>query len=105
LAVTVIDFPSSLPTGQQTVPVEIPTVAEDVVAENVYLEYAHFTNGGSSSAVVTVKDKQGTPLEVFRVTCDATAPVSWRPERRYCPGGINWVSSAAGVIGYLRWSK
>lgn len=105
MAVTVIDFPSSLPTGQQTVPVEIPTVAEDVVSENVYLEYAHFTNGGSSSAVVTLKDKQGTPLEAFRVTCDPTAPVVWPGGRRYCPGGINWVSSAAGVIGYLRWSK
>lgn len=105
MAVTVIDFPSSLPSGQQTVPIEVPTSPEDVVSESVYLEYAHFTNGGSASATVTVKDKQGTPLEVFRVPCDPTAPVSWPAARRYCPGGINWVASAGGVIGYLRWSK
>lgn len=105
MAVTVMNLPSSLPGGYQIVPVAVPTVAEDVVAESVYLEYAHFSNPAASSITITIMDKQGTPLEVFRVEVSGNAPVSWEPKRRYCPGGINWVASASGVVGYLQWSK
>lgn len=105
MAVTVLEFPSSLPTSKQIVPVEIPTSPEDIVAENVYLEYVHLTKGTSGSAVVTINDKQGTPLEVFRTIVDSQAPISWQPKRRYCPGGITWSASGTGVIGYVQWSK
>lgn len=106
MAVTIQAHPSSLPTQQEIIPVAVPTSAEDVISESVYLEFMHLTNGGSATVDVTINDKQGTPLEVFRVTVDPKAPVSWNPgHRRYCPGGIRWSASAAGVIGYLKWSK
>jgi len=106
MAVTVMDYPASLPTRHQIIPVAVPAIAEDVVSENVYLQFAHFTNGGSASIDITISDKQGSPLEVFRVTVDPKAPVSWNPgHHRYCPGGINWVASGSGVVGYLVWSK
>lgn len=84
-------------------PIEVPTVEDSpVTTTNLYLEMLHFVNPTTSDAIITVKDKQGTPLAV--AVAPTFAKEDWLREfkGRKCPGGISWVSSVAGVIGYLR---
>lgn len=105
MAATIQNAPTSLPTAQETVPGLIPSSAEDVITETVYLDYIQL-NTESSSATVTISDKQGTAREICHVNVDRGAPVRIPMDGRLCPGGISWVASVDGVVvAYLRWRK
>lgn len=105
MAVTIKTYPSSLPTVQDINNDAVPTVAEDVVSEEVFLEYAEFNATSGNNAVVTLSDKQGTAVEIFRVEVTDKGPVKSDFAGRRCPGGLTWVASATGITGYLKWRK
>lgn len=106
MPVTVNNYPSALPYLQDIVPVAVPTSSEDVATEDVYLDYALFNaTSGTSSVTVTLTDKQGSPQEIFRIDVTDKGPVQVNFQGRRCPGGLSWVASASGIVGYLRWRK
>lgn len=103
---TLLDYPASLPTAQQTLAQQIPTVAEDAVTGDVYVDCAVFNVTGASALTVTLMDKQGSPVEVFRLEVDPKLPGTWNPAKRvFFKGGINWVASGAGLNGILILSR
>jgi hypothetical protein len=84
-------------------PIEVPTVATDVVVgSGIYIEAVYFV-GGSTDRVVTVTDKAGAPNTLYKDTVISNAstggPVAgpWPAD-----GGISWSASGAGVTGYLK---
>lgn len=88
----------------ETTPGLVPTVAADVVAQDAWLDVLTFTNTTTSAITVTVDDKQGTARSVlkdFDVPAKDTVVIALN--RRYCPSGINWVASATGLVGYVRY--
>lgn len=106
MPVSVIDYPTSLPTARQTLAGEVPTTNEDVMSEDVYLECAIFNVSGSTTSTITLSDKQGTAVQIFRVDVDAKAPVVLNPAKRiFFKGGLTWVASATGLNGYMVLSK
>lgn len=105
MAVTILNFPSSLPESWQILPQEIPTVAEDVIDESVYLEAVHLS-ATSGAATVTIADKQGSPIDVMKMEVSPLSPALFEPkQKRCCPGGFTWVASAAGIHAWVKWSK
>lgn len=103
-------MPSAHPTNwldtQVHGPVEVPTVAADIVAANgIYLEAVYFV-GGTTDSVVTVSDKAGTPNKLYKETVIANAsqggPIGgpWP-----AASGISWVATIAGVTGYIKYKR
>ena len=105
MAVSIKTYPSSLPSVQDINNIAVPTSPEDVVSEEVFLEYAEFNATSGNNATVTLSDKQGSAIEIFRVEVNDKAPVKSDFAGRRCPGGLTWVASATGITGYLRWRK
>jgi hypothetical protein len=82
----------------------VPTVAADVVAQDVWLDQLNFTNTTASAITVTVEDKQGTPraaLSAFVVPGNDSVVIAFN--RRWMPGGIRWSASATNLVGYARY--
>lgn len=98
------DAPTNFTRFVETTPALIPTVAADVVAQDAWIEQVNFCNTTGADITVTVLDKQGTPraaLDTFVVPSRDAVVISFN--RRFMPGGINWVASATNLVGYIRY--
>jgi hypothetical protein len=89
-------------------PVLLPLSPTDVVAQDVYVEEIDLvyptTNTGNS--VVTIQDKQGSPLPIWQGTLTPGTNVSFPyPSTRFSPGGITWSATATGVTGYISFRR
>lgn len=86
-------------------PKDVPITSEDIAVVDCYLEglwLAH--KGGASAVTVTVSDKQAPATIVASVTL-AKGEVMPITGLRWCPGGLSWIASLAGVVGYGRIRK
>ncbi len=59
MAVSVLAFPSSLPGSHQIIPIAVPTSPEDVVSENVYLDFVQLSNPGAGTITITISGLPG----------------------------------------------
>ncbi len=89
---------------QEILPKVIPTVQEDVLVSNFHVTELVLTNDGSGPAHVTVSDKQASPLALVsgKAALQSGSTVIFEFGGRLCPGGVSWVSDAAGVVGSIR---
>ena len=85
-------------------PKYIPSSLEEVFGSEVYLHEITLTNSTTSAVLVTIQDKQATPLPVLKdVSVPAKGVYVVRFEGRYCPGGLSWqADQASAVVGYIR---
>jgi len=78
----------------------VPDSATDLTSTNSLL-YSIYVNNISSGAVTfTVKDKQATPMEIIpalSIGADSAVFFEWN-DGIVCPGGINWIASAASAL-------
>jgi len=88
----------------ETVPSYVPTVAEDVFIEDVWLLSIHLANTSDSPVTVTITDRQATPMEVVpEVRIEGHSDHVREFSERYCPNGVRWAASAPdSVVGYIR---
>lgn len=88
----------------ETVPKVVPTTGEDIFVSDIHAVEIVLTNDGPGTAHVTITDKQSTPLALVsgKAGLMSGATAIFEFSGRLCPGGVNWVSDAAGVVGYVR---
>ena len=82
---------------------EIPTVAADIVSEDVYITRIFIGNPTAGTVVVTLKDKGSTPT-AFQIVPGASIPANsvWHSEFKVetallAEGGLNLVCDTAAV--------
>lgn len=86
--------------------IAVGTSTEDVFATDIYLTFVRLTNTTAGDLTVTVADKAGTPVHLLSAVPLAakTTFVIWL-DKSWMPGGVTWVASGAGVVGYMRGLK
>ena len=93
-------------TPKDIVPVAVPTSAEDVSVGDLYLEELQFTNTSGAALTITVTDKQGSPLSILdTMSIDTKALYIMSFHSRWCPGGLRWVASGSGIVGYVKFRQ
>ena len=88
---------------QETVPVSVPNAAsETLVTTDVWIEELVLTGTAASVVTVTITDGSDVPLikDISLAKGDMYQKILGA---RYCPGGIKWQASAAGIVGFIRW--
>jgi hypothetical protein len=85
-------------------PQSVPTVAADVFVGDCHILEIHLINTTSGAVTATINDKQGSPQPVIppTVSIPGNSDMIWEFTGRYAPGGVNWVASGAGIVGYVR---
>lgn len=88
--------------------VAVPAVAADVTTTDTVIYQISITNTTAGALTLTIKDKAGTPSELFEAVSIAanTTYVAAFPFGEHMVGGVNWVASGVGlkarIFGYYR---
>ncbi len=94
------------PIGKDYGPVIIPAVAADLITQTCRVYLIHLVNKSASPVTITIKDKQGAPLDVLQalsVPANTDVLRDFGLHGRLCPGGVNWVAGTAdAVVGFIR---
>jgi hypothetical protein len=107
-AQTVYNYPTRANSSLQVLPQAIPTSAADVIVGDFYIDRLELRNTSAGALTCTVSDKQaGTPLNITpgAVSIAANTVYIFPYDGTWAPGGVRWVCSGTGVIGWLRGSK
>lgn len=91
---------------KETVPALIPTSAEDLETQTCYMDKLFLSNVGNAASIVTISDKQGTPVVALNPTLAPGDVISLDMNERLFSGGITWIQSVANqVSGYVKWKR
>lgn len=97
--------PTNLTVTVQIRPQAIPASPTDLIRQDAYVCSADVIGTGQ---VVTIKDRQATPINWINAVLGAvSAPVTWpfvASQDSYCrwfPGGVTWGADTTGATGYL----
>lgn len=106
-AQTLYNFPTEANKTWQILPQAVPTSAADAVVGDAYIDQLQLSNTTAGALTCTVNDKQASPLGITPGAISIAANTIYIIPLggRWAPGGIRWVCSGAGVVGWMNGTK
>lgn len=106
-AQTLYNYPKDPSVSWTIIPQAVPSSPADVVKVDVYVDQIHLANTTAGSLTCTINDKQASPIALTpgAVTVAANTLFVIPLNGRWAPGGVNWVCSGSGVIGWMSGSR
>ena len=100
-----MDHPTNWRDTQESGSTALTTSSADVVAAECWLDEVYFVNGSASDVTVTVSDKAGSPVVLYKETIAANSTGGAKVGPWNAPGGISWIASATGVVARCKYRR